>query len=512
MLDMIDLDTRGELLKKCSEKDVKQLLIDFYFRGKKLSKINTDYNLNETIYKIKQAFPYLANGKLCKYDQNKMLCKLPSKEYFKRFDAQINIFKCEKCDHFESNECMCENCRKNYRLEIKKICSNKEKIDLNTLVLEDRILLATFLQYCHVDSLRKDIGTFNEFYDDEFPAFFDETKYLEKLASKNIITISPNSDIDAFVMEEGLISAYYIGKVKWNVNVSTETIDTKYLLEFLKYPNYSLVTDSHDVNFMWREIVIYELIRLCKREMEEFKFNKINDEEDKLYDLFVRLSEWLSPAQIYSLIWFSVRRADNQRTNNTWGNYKFHQVEFIIKNIEETAIQRHQKGKILDNYEYPYKTNKTLLTKIFFEQLLQKPDWFDTRIPSLEERKINKKIIFYENLKHKEKVNFNEDDVNVGYYYLTKFGIVIYDGNVKKLFSNEETLYKISKFIDKTDDIVDKDDEFYSNLDIPFYIEEVYSLSYLMGMIIFLEQNNCCYYLPEEDEKEILWIEEKLSM
>lgn len=212
------------------------------------------------------------------------------------------------------------------------------------------------------------------------------------------------------------------------------------------------------------------------------------------------------------MIWFSVRRADNQRTNNTWGNYKFHQVEFIIKNIEETAIQRHQKGKILDNYEYPYKTNKTLLTKIFFEQLLQKPDLFDTRIPSLEERKINKKLIFYENLKHKEKVNFNEDDVNVGYYYLTKFGIVIYDGNVKKLFSNEETLYKISKFIDKTDDIVDKDDEFYSNLDIPFYIEGVYSLSYLMGMIIFLEQNNCCYYLPEEDEKEILWIEEKLSM
>lgn len=510
MLSMIDFETRGSALKSCNKEALEHILVDYYFKGKTLKKIIEDYELQENSYKVRESFPKLVNNVLCKYDRNKMSLKLPSKDGISWFPTPEDKFKCEKCGHIDEIGCMCENCKKTYRLEIEKNYVQEDKINLDTLGLEDKLLLATILQYLHVNSVDEEIGPYYNFYDRNSPDYFEKVEALNRLYKKGIISVSPYSDIAAFPMDENFPNTFYLGGVKWKINLEQTNIENEQFINLLKYPDSFIQASNEEINFVWRDIVIHELIRLFKYQVDEFRFSNVNEEEEeKLISLFIRLSKVLVPSQIYSIIWLSFRKANDRRTRNTWGNYKFHQIDFIIKIIEETAIQKSREDVPILKYEYPYQMNATLYTKIFFEQLLSEFNWFDLKIPYIYKQTSDKELEnFYEKLKGREISFFDEKDIKVEYYYLTNFGVVIFDGNVEWLFSNEETLHKMSKFLKIKDNILE-DNNPYCELDIPFYIKGAYSLSYLLRLIIYLRENHN-YFCPKDDRKIISSIESKL--
>ncbi|KAF1302466.1 hypothetical protein, partial [Candidatus Enterococcus willemsii] len=480
ILESIAYDTRGNSLENCSEEELKKIISDYYFGNKSLVKIIKEYDLNTTSNKIRQDFPKLVSKTKCKHDQNKMYLSLPSKEHLKYFSLEKDGFKCEKCNHRDKIDCMCENCKRIYRKQVREIYSGYQKIDFSDCNLQDRVELGALLQYFHVNSIEDNFGSYDDFHDEDALAFIDEIDTIKRLANKRIIVVSSESKIEAFPMEEDFPRSYYITRVEWKLNIKfPENMEKDNILDFLKYPNASIVSEERESNYLWRLMAIGELIRLVKWQMEEFNFTfKIDTDNDKFKDLFNRLLENLTPAQIYALIWSSVRKADNLRTSNKWGNYRYRHVDFIIKIIDETNMKKFNSGIDLKPYDYPYQMIVTLSAKILFEQILLKVDWFTTKIPNLDGENTSMIINFYEELEAREESIFLNKSMPIDYYYLTDFGIVIFDGAVSKLFSDEKTLYKISKFIKREDEY--PDEEFYFNLKLPYIILGVYSTVYLL--------------------------------
>lgn len=376
-------DTRGNEFKEISEIKMREILEDYYFTGETIKKIIEENQLRIKSSELYKKFPKLANEAMCKYDQQKMYLTLPSRENFKYFSMDAEKFECSECGHRNVVGCMCRNCQDSYRMKIKQTYSLEAKVSLESCCLKDRLALATLLQYTFTNYCREEIGPYNKYLKVSGSPFFDERKELERLITKGIIGVSPNSDLSSFPIDDQFPKRYYPGRVKYKLNLAIG--DEDYLFSTLKYFSNTILLDDQERNGVWRYIVINELIRLTEHQMDEFDFfYKHKNDKDKLFNLFNRLVEILIPGQIYAMIWLGARQAYTSRKKDVWENYKYHHVDFIIANIERSIRYRFDTNKEIEIYNYPHEIEPKLYTKIYFDQILSMPDWFSRKVPSVD--------------------------------------------------------------------------------------------------------------------------------
>ena len=196
------------------------------------------------------------------------------------------------------------------------------------------------------------------------------------------------------------------------------------------------------------------------------------------------LINW-TPSQIYGFIWQAVRRADNNRTRNVWGNYKYHQVDFVIKIIDDIIINKNSLDIPTDKYKYPFQVTPFFKTKIFFNQMIVNPDWFQKAVPMNSNdnlRTIPLKAM-------KKTIEKQENDIsklvpiikNAKWYSISNLGIIVFDGENERLFSNEITIYSIySSF--KSDWLKQAENDFLFN--------KFYSFSFLSSLQTLLEKSD----------------------
>lgn len=381
---------------------------------------------------------------------------------------------------------------------IKEWYGGIEKKNHFFISLKSRIELSTLLQYLRVESKDEDFA-FEIYHDEKDQAFYIEI--LNRLIREKIIIVSPDSSISAFE-DADFPKVFYVSKVKYRLNIDIPQGESgNTIFDSLKYPNESILLVGYEVKELWRYTVIQELIRLVKLRMQEFSFMYSEERDnDKYFDFFNKIGRDYTPSQIYSLIWFGVRKIDNLRTTNQWGNYKYHQAEFLIKIIEETIQKKIITESKIESYFYPYDIEPTLFTKVVFEQLIDNKAWFETKMPDIEHM-FRMKIPFYEKLLKREEDICHDSDLEYAkFYYLTKFGVVINDGKVSELFTDEKTLYKMSQFL--TSDLF--------GLKTPYYINKVYSTTCLFTLIQKLINSEIEYRLPEEDKKFVEFVESEL--
>lgn len=519
ILNRLDFSTSGSFFNDKNEGEIKSVLVDYYENNKTLKQIAKESNKKINPAQLRKEFPKILSKNLCKHDLEKMYIELPIKQDMNNFSIKEETSKCLKCAHTSQKNCKCDNCLEEAKEKLVETYSTEEKVDITICSLSDRIILATLLQGLHANQIDSPFGSYRDFEDKGSPMFFNDTdafKKIEILSDKGILSVSPASDLNAFVVGDNFPSTYYPLLVKWCLQVESNNVDNdRTLLDFLKYPNSSIVRQENDLDKIWKEIAVNELIRLFDFQLKEFKFAyKHNTDGDKVSNAITRWLELYSPSQVYSLFWMAVRQSDNARTTQKWGKFEYHHIDFILKKIDDIIRYKLNKGQKIDSYGYPNKVSTTLFTKVFFDQIALIPDWFSKNIPK-ENQHIPKKsfnqIEFYESLLNREEQIMDCLISGINYYYITNYGIIVNDGLVDWLFADEKTLYNISKVVGESE-TSGENKEFYFNLDLPYYINDIYSTSYLMKLIRMLESSDCVKHIPERNIAYINYIEKELGI
>lgn len=513
---LIDFNTRGVHLEDKTVDEIEEILIGYYEEGKSLKQLTTELDLPIQSRLLKNSFPKIKTSIKCRYDKENLYLEFPNKQVYQKSGLTEETPFCLQCGHKNLDNCECENCIYEKRREIEETYSEEIEISLKELTLLERTILATILQGMHAKNLKEPFGSFRDFSKEENLIFFDDNyafQKLKQLSEKKIISVSPTSKIDSFKNNEKFPSVYYPMLVSWRLNLVADHVkDEETFFMFLKYPNYSIVSSKKELNEIWMEIVKQELFRFVVSEVEEYRFSVSHDtDKEKLEDYIIRLLEQYNPGQIYCLFWMGIRQADNNRTTGVWGNYRYHQIDFIMKKVEEIEIKKRRDKEIIKTYDYPKTMNSILFTKVFFQEIAMETDWFSKMVPKVEPVTLEEESkVFYDKLITRENQTFKELEAEVVYYYFTSYGVVINDGNLDWLFTDEKTINHIAQKVEFYDFEIDFEN-WYSYLSIPYYMNGLYSTKYVLGLIKFLISSEYEYHMPKKDIEYVNKLETKLN-
>lgn len=358
--------------------------------------------------------------------------------------------------------------------------SNYPPIDYADLSLDYVLDLAVILQSLHASNLTN-IGSFNSLPDMENEISITTLRHL---ARSGVLVVSVESPSEAIEVDENENEYnFFLDKVSWDINIVRKNTDNDQLLEILKSPNAGFPLDfiPSKVNEVYLELVLSELNQLVIYLFEDLSLTYSGDaDHDKMKMAFQRWLISYTPAQIYSLLWATVRRADNSRTRGTWGNYRYHQTDFVIKLVDDLIESKSTRHAEVEPYKYPYQVEEHLRTKIFFSQVLIKPDWFNSMVPikkeedALEIASVNSLA----NLTYSYFTDLNKISLvikNANSFSIKPYGILITFDNEVELFTDQLTLFQNFKQDNA-------DSGWYERAQGIFKISHFYSLEFLLTL------------------------------
>lgn len=512
----LDFGTVGNYFQGKNEKEILAILTDYYEKKKTLKDIASELGENVHSSHLRKQFPKVKSKRTCKHDGTPLYIELPNKQNYQKDWLETVIPYCLDCGHQDLEACECEYCIREQRRKIKEKYPQKKEKHLEDCSLFEKVVLATVLQGMYVKNMDQTFGSFDDFNDENNPLFVDSKDAYQKLQhlySKGHILVSSESEINSFVKDDTFPQTIYTSRVYWHTNVSSTVVkDREKLFKSLKYPSGSSPSEDKAFDELWCDIIKQELYRCVSLELKKYNFSFRHDnDKEKIEDQIIRLLELYNPGQIYALFWTAVRSADNSRTSNTWGNYAYNHINFVLKKVDEIEQRKNKKNETIDTFDYPKKLSMMLFTKVFFQEIAHEPNWFYKSVPKPNQVNfLEDKSQFYNKLLNREKQLFKELDLKIDYYYVTSYGIIINDGVVSRLFTDAKTVCRIAKHVGFEEHVVSQD-TFYSNLRTPYYINEMYSTGYLIELMHFLMKSQYKYCLPEKDSEFKNKLEKLLS-
>lgn len=438
--------------------DLKEI-IRLYYTGKlSVTKIIDRFGLNiDKASKFSTYLPFFYAERKCPYDDLNLIAQLPSKSSLKYFSPDI---QCEKCDHIEydkdNEECSCSNCQLKKEKEKKKISSIINDIYLDSEVefqdigVLDRVNIAALFQIsnlefnCLVPQYKTYKGLENGFTLDT----------LRDLIDKDILKVSEQTPIEVFSNVTDTSFSYRVDETLFSLNIVSECYSRKDFFEKLKYLDDIEMKNSREYIHLWKSYVIQELLKIFRFEMNKLGFFRELDDEEKVKMLCNAFDGWLkiySPSQIYALLYKSIRDADNARTTGTIGNYRYHEIKFIIVLVDKMIVKYEQEGWEIKKYDYPNQLELDIQTKLFFMNVIKEKNWFGRIIPdwnqvTFEKISMSNNIVAnYSEYIDKLERQKMDDNIDITlhmarYYYLMPYGLVIDDGNIECLFATSKGL------------------------------------------------------------------------
>lgn len=500
----LDYGTVGHYFQGKTEEEILAILTDYYERKKTLKDIASELGENVHSSHLRKHFPKAKSKVTCKHDGTPFYIDLPNKQNYQKDWLETVIPYCLHCGHQDLEACECEQCLGEQRRKIQEAYPKKEEKLVEDFSMYEKVVLATLLQGMHVKKIDQTFGPFDEFDDEDGPLFVesdDAYQKLQHLLIKRIISVSSESSLNSFVKDDDFPQTIYTSLVSWELNVASEFVkDREQLFKYLKYPSGSSLSEDKAFDELWCDIIKQELVRCVCLELKKYHFSfKHDNDKEKIEDQIIRLLELYNPGQIYALFWTAVRYADNSRTSKSWGNYAYNHINFVLKKVDEIEQSKSKKQETIDTFDYPKNLSMMLFTKVFFQEIAHEPNWFYKKAPKTDQAiSLEDKSRFYAKLLNREKQQFKAIDLKIDYYYVTSYGVVVNDGSVDWLFTDEKTLYQIAEKVGFEEHVVSQD-TFYSNLQTPYCINDMYSTSYLIELTHFLVKSQYKYWLPPKD-------------
>lgn len=434
-------------------------IIELYYTGKlSVTKIIDKFRLNiDKVSKFSIYLPYFYVEKRCPYDDLNLITQLPSKSGLKYFSPDI---QCEKCGHIEydkdKRQCSCNNCQLKKENEKKKVSSiikyiylNSE-VDLQDINIFERVNIAALFQISNLkfNGLVPQYKTYKE----SVNGFTMNT--LRDLIDKDLLKVSEKTPVEVFSEITDTSFSYRIAETFFSLNIVSERYSRVELFEKLRCLDDIEVENSKEYIHLWKSYVTQELLKIFRFEMNKLGFSRELEDEEKekmLCNAFERWLQLYSPSQVYALLYKSIREADNARTTGTIGNYRYHEIKFIIVLVDKMIIKYEQEGWEIKSYDYPKQLELDIQTKLFFMNVIKEKNWFGSIIPDWSQvtfEKINMSNNIITNYsEYIDKIECQKIDDNLEttlhmarYYYLMSYGLVIGDGNIECLFATSKDL------------------------------------------------------------------------
>ena len=466
------------------------------------------FQLNIKIQDVSKNLPKVQDAAVCPYDGCHLLRKLPSRTNQTGSSENSICPKCghtifSKTDYYGARECHCSGCLNKKAEEQAKLAQmiqqNNEmhpKLDFDDLDIETHLYLAVILQKMHATRLTN-IGPYRryvmtgQFNDNSEP---NSLNLLEKLYTGGVLMPSPQSDFGAFTSFsfDKRTASFNLADVTWDVWVQNDSLTDELLLQALKNPNKGMIMSEVETADLHTHLVMTELKRLFYLELDRLRFEVRTDaEQECISDALKRWSAQFLPSEIYYLIYISVRRANDKRTSGEWGNYKFHQIQFIIKTGDNFIVSYSHRHKPMQQFGYP--TNKItplLETRIFFEQMLIIPNWFNQMIPSDDGMRGLEPINSMTSPILDKMLDQRVDAVSTiagiisdaKWFSIRNYGVVVNDGNVDWLYTDQLSAYGYAKQIE-TPENQNINWTVRIIIDGQHYIQDFYSFNFLIKLI-----------------------------
>ncbi|ENZ7247419.1 hypothetical protein ACG7YK_001350 [Enterococcus hirae] len=277
---------------------------------------------------------------------------------------------------------------------------------------------------------------------------------LKDLIDKDILKISEQTPIEVFSKITDTNFSYRVDETLFSLNIVSERYNRIEIFEKLKYLDDIEVENSKEYIHLWKSYVIQELLKIFRFEMNKLGFSRELDDEEKEKLICNAFDGWLklySPSQVYSLLYKSIRDADNARTAGTIGNYKYHEIKFVIMLVDKMIIKYEKEGWEVKSYDYPNQLELDMQTKLFFVNVIKEKNWFGSIIPDWSqvtfEKISTRNSIIMNYSEYIDKLEYQKTDDFLGitlqkaeYYYLMPYGLVINDGLVDSLFATSKDL------------------------------------------------------------------------
>lgn len=391
-----------------SKKEVTQLLLDYYALLIPVEAVLQVHHLKMKASLFSQYLPQIDTLDVCPNDTCKMWTQLPSrskKEKWledsicpmcgytikrngkaKSLASTANLTQEQLNQQRLSNVAMKKSSAKQAaaaehlavetRKKIKSFLRKRrpEKVDFLNLTVQESLDIAVLLNQFHASSL-SNIGTFDEHLDIHGDSLYDD-ELINRMLKADTLVFSEDSEVDSFVFDRDQVTSVYTTKVNWHIWVSSDYYSDELLLEQLKNPGSSVMMNKTEIDSIYLGIVKKEIYKIFAWELTEHKFS-LNKANDKI-EIQESIDSWLmsyTPAQIRAIIWRGVRMANNSRTKETWGNFKYHPIHFVIHEAKFYVGSTVDSNRVIPNYTYPKDIERNLETDIFFNQIIEVPDW-----------------------------------------------------------------------------------------------------------------------------------------
>ena len=361
-------------------------LMNKYYNGVKASDIIKEYNIDTTSSKLYTLFPPI----ICE----DIICPVCNEPMYKERDSKSSYSWnkkkpfCAICGHTDGIICKCNYCiaerekvrKLNEERKVRILQEKREKIkkvyDLNIvpvnyseLNFREKVFLGALLR----TSLSEDMEVILPLNDAErelAPTIGYIKEILSYLIGRGIISVDPNSSIDAFFdsNEEKDIefpNVYYITMVKYRINIVGDE-DIKNILSKIINPKSFSDEDKEDALNIWKEIALEECIEYFEYQMKSVRFD-FNIGE-KTIVLFKDLLENFSVSQIYGIIYKSVANAT-----------KYYQESSVSKKQAANSViggcQRYAERAMINNWELAKYSRikelpQSMISEFFFDRVI----------------------------------------------------------------------------------------------------------------------------------------------
>lgn len=321
--------------------------------------------------------------KKCPYDNEKMIVNLHSRDGLGLSGEPY----CPICGHQNSQYCRCENCLEEEKKYLENLRNKvrdtylvpKEKVKIEELTLRDKLLLAAVLKTGLNEETTKIIGS--KLAEGNLSPLADMNKdILSNLVSKAIILVDPESSLDAFT-DENFPEAYYIYKVDYLLNVTSENDNHDQLIGMLEYPKSEEFYLEPKISLdFWKELALAECIEFLNCRMKAVGFNFNPGKKTNL--VLNNLLNNFSIGQIWRLIYISVAYAVQWQTEEKVP--KKRAANSVITGLESRGQRAIAEDWNLRNFGRNYNLPESMLARTLYDGILKIGNEGITEIPSIK--------------------------------------------------------------------------------------------------------------------------------
>lgn len=320
---------------------VEQFIIEYYAGGKVKEPLEA-LGVKENFKHIHEVFPPEALKEKCEYCGKNLLKKRLARNNTDEEAHKASVY-CPECNHRPKIEkCDCEKCRKRpERIEEERRKTieeywgkERDKIKLSDLCFRGKVFLGIVLKTSSTEDINTILPLENAINKVAPSGGNLLWAIANSLCYSNYDACVPSIDapIDSFVLDEGFPKHYYPTRMKFKLNIETDSFSLYRSLTMPTYYNSKLASDALQ---LWTEIASYECMEYLDYQLNLFSIE--HKLEKKTIANFCTLLKDFSVSQIYTIIWECV----SDEIRDTYIEYRKQLAEFEIQKIEgeDSSIQ-----------------------------------------------------------------------------------------------------------------------------------------------------------------------------